>query len=515
MRAAACAALLISSLAAGAARAATNFEIDEYRVVGNTVLNEDTIDDTLYPFLGPGRTAADVEHARQALSNLYTARGYNTVFAQVPRQRVTDGVIVIEVVERHIGRLRVTGSRYFSPDTIRAQAPSLAPGSVPNIAAIKRDILALNQWPDRTITPVLKAGSTVDTVDVDLQVQDKAPVHASLEWNDRQSYHTTRTRLQGSVSYDNLWQRGDSLSASFLVAPMRVKDANVFTAAYQYRIPNSDDTLTLSYLHSGSHVATLGTSSVVGRGYDVGLLYGIPLRASGTFTDQISAGLDFKRFAQIIPGDLAGNNTPITYVPASLAYQAIWTTKTTTTTLAPSVVAGIAPLSNDAAKFSVGRDGANPDFIYFRLDGTRTQPMVAGTQLYLRVAGQQAMEPLVSNEQLALGGADTARGYLESEVLGDYGVFDQIEWRSPRLSLPRWAIDQYRGFLFYDTGKVWTRDTLPGEPAAIGLESAGFGLRANFATYLSAETDFARVLVSGPYTRAGTERFLFRLIGGF
>lgn len=128
----------------GVVRAATSFEIDEYRVEGNTVLDDDTINDALYPFLGPDRTAADVEKARAALTALYAARGYSTVFAQVPRQKVTDGVIVINVVERHVGRLRITGSHYFALDKIRQQAPSLAEGVVPNIADIKRDIIALN-----------------------------------------------------------------------------------------------------------------------------------------------------------------------------------------------------------------------------------------------------------------------------------------------------------------------------------------------------------------------------------
>jgi len=506
--------LVMIGFASVSARAAS-FEVDEYRVEGNTVLPEETIDDALYPFLGPDRTAADVEKARQALSALYTAKGYSTVFAQVPRQKVTDGVIVIEVVERHIGRLRVTGAHYFAPDTIRSQAPSLAPGSVPNMADIKRDLLALNQWPDRTVTPVLKAGSTADTVDVELQVQDKPPLHASLEVNDRQSYHTTRTRLQGSVSYDNLWQRGDAVSASFEVAPVRVKDSNVFTAAYQYRLPGSDQTLTLSYLHSGSHVATLGTSSVVGRGYDVGLRYAIPLNETANFSDNFSAGIDFKRFAQITPGEVAETNTPITYVPLSLAYQAIWTTKTTTTIVSPSITTGLAALSNNEKQFSIGRNGAYPDFLYLRLDASHSRPLIFGTDLYVHVEGQEAMEPLVSNEQFGIGGADTIRGYLESEVLGDYGVYDQIEWRSPKLTLPKFGIDQYRVFTFYDTGEVWTRDPLAAERATTGLASAGIGLRAQLLTYLSAELDGAQVLVSGPYTKAGSQRFLFRLIGGF
>jgi hypothetical protein len=45
------------------------------------------------------------------------------------------------------------------PSQIRRHAPSLAPGTVPTFNDVQRDIAALNQLPDRTITPVLKAGA--------------------------------------------------------------------------------------------------------------------------------------------------------------------------------------------------------------------------------------------------------------------------------------------------------------------------------------------------------------------
>jgi hemolysin activation/secretion protein len=296
---------------------------------------------------------------------------------------------------------------------------------------------------------------------------------------------------------------------------MRVKDSSLFTAAYMYRIPDSDRTLTLSYLHSGSHIATVGTSSVVGRGYDVGLRYEIPLRASGSFSDSISTGIDYKRFAQITPGDLAENNTPIIYVPANLAYQAAWTGKEVTTTLSPSVVAGLAPFSDSSKLFGIGRADAYSNFFYLRLDATQLRPLFGGTQLYVHVAGQEAMEPLVSNEQIGIGGADTVRGYLESEALGDWGAYDQVEWRSMKLSVPKWGISQYRVFAFFDSGEVWTRDPLPGEHPSTGLESTGVGMRASMSKYVSAEVEGGQTLVAGANTRAGGRRFLFRLVGGF
>jgi hemolysin activation/secretion protein len=90
---------------------------------------------------------------------------------------------------------------------------------VPDFNAVTKDIVGLNQWPDRRVTPALRACVTPGTVDVDLNVEDKAPFHGSLELNNRRSPNTTGSRLIGTARYDNLWQLGHSFSFTYQVAP--------------------------------------------------------------------------------------------------------------------------------------------------------------------------------------------------------------------------------------------------------------------------------------------------------
>src|SRR5262249_22649372 len=146
-------------------------------------------------------------------------------------------------------------------------APSVAEGTVPNFNEIVRDVYLLNQLPDRRVTPSLRAGAVPGTVDVDLNVQDHLPLHGSLELNNRYSANTVPARLNGSLHYDNLWQKGHSLSLSFQVAPQRLEDAMVFSASYLARLP---DAPWLSFTFNGvlqnSDVSTLGGAAVQGRG---------------------------------------------------------------------------------------------------------------------------------------------------------------------------------------------------------------------------------------------------------
>ena len=138
----------------------------------------------MYPFLGPGRTPDDVEKARAALEKVYHDKGYTTVSVQIPQQQGRGGVVFLEVAENKVGRLRVKGSRYFSLDAIKKAVPSLAEGKVPNSNDLTREFLALNQWPDRSVTMTpdsIRPGVEPGTVDVDLIVKDTFPCTAA--WN--------------------------------------------------------------------------------------------------------------------------------------------------------------------------------------------------------------------------------------------------------------------------------------------------------------------------------------------
>ena len=137
--------------------------IREYRVLGAHRLPDIEVQDAVYPFLGPGRTERDVEQARAALEKAYYEKGFQTVSVEVPPQQASRGIVVLQVVEAKVGRLRVHGSRYFSLAAIKKRAPSISAGNVPNFNEITRDIVALNQFTDRRVTPTLRPGKNLQS----------------------------------------------------------------------------------------------------------------------------------------------------------------------------------------------------------------------------------------------------------------------------------------------------------------------------------------------------------------
>jgi hemolysin activation/secretion protein len=218
---------LVSGFTSAQSSSSQTLDVWEFVVDGNTVLDDETIESTLAPFMGPSRTAGDVDKARSALEDCYRDKGYRTVAVTIPQQKAADGVVLLKVQESRVGHLKVIGSKYHSLDRIVESAPSLAEGKVPDFKAVQNDLVTLNQQADRRVTPALKAGARPGTVDVDLVVEDSLPLHGALELNNRYSQDTSKLRSLASLSYDNLLQRGHSLSLSFQTAPQNPDDAKV------------------------------------------------------------------------------------------------------------------------------------------------------------------------------------------------------------------------------------------------------------------------------------------------
>ena len=205
--------------------------IKEFRVIGSHQLGRAEIEKAVYPFMGPERTPDDVEQARAALEKAFQDKGFQTVSVQIPQQSGKRGIVFLAVTEAKVGRLNVEGARFFTLDAIKKKVPSLKPGTVPNFNQVSSEILALNQWSDRQVTPTLTPGFEPGTVDVNLKVKDTLPWHGSAEFNNRYSPNTVPYRVNLASSYDNLWQLGHSIGASLQEAPQNTAEAlnwNVF-----------------------------------------------------------------------------------------------------------------------------------------------------------------------------------------------------------------------------------------------------------------------------------------------
>lgn len=500
--------------AAPAEQAAPRFDIMEYAVEGNTLLERKRIERVVYQHLGPHKNIDDVEQARLALEQAYRDAGYQTVFVDIPEQDVRAGVVRLQVTEGRIERLRVTGSRYYSLGKITAEVPSLAAGGIPQMAQVQAELEQVNRVsPDRRITPVLRAGRTPGMVEVELKVQDELPLHGSLEVNNRNSVDTTSTRLLGSLRYDNLWQRYHSASVQYQTAPENTDEVKVLAGTYVMPFIDAASRLAFYAVKSESDVATVSDLSVIGDGNIYGVRAVFPFPAQDDFFHSLTLGADYKDFNESVTLQGADTlNTPISYLPFSARYEAMWRDGGTRTRLGVGATLSLRGVGNEQQEFEDKRFRARSNFLHLNASFSHSRELPRGFSVEGRVEGQLADSPLISNEQFAAGGADSVRGYYESQALGDDGVVGTLELQTPDLVRAGWKWpDRAQALAFVDGAKLRVREPLPGQDSDYALSSAGVGVRFTAWSHWLGNLDVAWPFQDDGDIRSGEERLHFRM----
>jgi len=517
--------LTATAVPAESAKAEQPFDVMEYRVIGNTVLGGRDIEGLLYPLLGPNKTIKDVE-------TLYHDRGYGTVFVDIPPQTVSDGLVRLRVTEGRVEREQISGAHYSPERDVAAALPAAKPGTVLHLSKLQEELAAVNaQTPDRSVVPVLKAGSEPGTVDLSLQINDHLPLHGSLELNNQASVDTRSLRSIASLSYGDMFGRLDSFSFQYQTTPQQLDQVRVFAANYVWHPLASGLQPSLQYVNSNSNVAAVGTLGVLGIGEITGLRLAYPFLADAGSNQSVTFGVDYKHFRNLINQNATtADDTPISYLNLSFAYAGLWRSDWLTTTFSTTANAGPRDIVNNQNAFANDRYQARDNYFYLRSDLAFDIKLPAGFHLRLRSAGQAAAEPLITNENFSIAGADGVRGYLESEVLGDKGIKETAQ-----ITSPGWQVhDRIIGdaYAFFDEGRTWVLDSLACEPTGTGihLRSVGGGFDLLPGQKITGSVTWAKALdsatilantaasgcpASGPATLAGQSRVLFLLRGTF
>ena len=480
--------------------AAPAFDVLEFQIEGNTALPVQVVEQAVTPHLGPQRGMAGVEAARAALDQAYQQAGWLSVVVDIPEQRVDGGVVRLRVIEGSVAQLRVTGARYFSQGWIRDKVPALASGNVPNFNDVQTQLAELNRRAERRVQPLLRPGQVPGTLDAELRVEDRLPLGASLELSNRHAANTVPWRLTAHLHYDNLFQREHSLGLTAITAPEDTRQARVLVL--NYSVPAGDGGSWSAYaVASDSLVEPLG-ASVIGQGSTLGLRRTLPLPAVGRLGHSLTLGLDYKHLKQ---RTVAGNDvisSPLRYLPLLADWSGALVGPTATTQLKLSLAwasrallrrtVDCAGLPTD--QFECAQRHADGSFVVLRADLRHDGRLpAAGWTWQGRLALQRASGPLVSGEQYALGGADTVRGYRESEAAGDQAWLGSLSLRSPNQAsaLDLGALRELVASAYLDAGQVELLDPAVGQTRYTDLYSAGLGLKLRLGEQLDSTLDLA------------------------
>jgi hemolysin activation/secretion protein len=508
--------------AAQAEQPAATFDLMELRVKGNTTLDKQTIEKVVYPFLGKQKTINTIEQARAALENLYHSKGYQTIAVDIPEQNVERGLVYLQVAEGKVSRLRVTNSRYFSLGAIKEKVPELAEGGVPNMPVMQQQLAALaKESPDRTITPVLRAGDTPGTLEVDLQVKDQLPLHGKFELNGRNTSTTDRLRAIASLHYDNLWQKLHSASIMYQTSPENFSQVDVVVGSYVMPVIDANKRLAMFVVNSSSNTVTnAGALAVVGAGTIYGLRFVDPIITSvKNYYQTFTAGVSFKDFQQNLNGQSVGalfQKTPISYLPFLLGYSGNYQGADAQFSFNVNANFSLRNIGNTESQFVNSRYNARSDYAYLNGGTNIKYNLPYGMSLENRINGQVADMPLIPNEQFSMGGMLSVRGYYETQVLADNGAQTSLELYSPKIGVVDDAeYNKLRGLIFVDGGKGWLLNPVNGAQSEFNLLSAGSGFRMQLWKTLTANFDVAVPFTNQTRVEKGNPRIHFQVFTEF
>jgi hemolysin activation/secretion protein len=219
----------------------------DIRVTDSTVFSVAALAAVTAPYANRELTMEDVEALRLAMTRLYVDRGYVTSGVIIPDQTVTEGVIMLRVIEGELSRIEVAGNHWFRSGYIHRRL-ALGAATPMQIAALQQRLQLLQQ--DERLERLhaeLRPSVRLGESELHVQVVERLPFHIALECNNHQAPTVGAERGLMTVAHQNLTGHGDVLSVAF----GRSGGTDVqLDAGYTLTLTARDLTVSLRYRHN-------------------------------------------------------------------------------------------------------------------------------------------------------------------------------------------------------------------------------------------------------------------------
>lgn len=477
--------LVVPNTEQAAATGGPKIEVRRFQLDGVTASNAEALQPLLKPYIGTGKSLADLESAARAVENELRRRGRFLAQVIVPAQRMVDGVVELQVFEGRLGNVNVD----VQPDARISR--SLVDSTVEPLQGnppIERDLidgslLRLGDLRGIAVHSVLKPGEEPGTADLDINVDKSRRYATEVEYDNGGSVYTGRDRFYANVDLFDLAGRGDVtslrgqvssgtryLQGSWLV-PINGLGTRVGPVAgwlsYDLGTPQFDP---LDAQGSARWLAFQLQQPLI-RSQD----HNLYLQASigeRRFEDEVRAlGLDeHKRVDGYGSIGLSGQLRD--------SYGGVNNYSATVSSGRLGIDDPLAAQADEQSYRTAGR------YTVYSLAFSRLQTLTARDSLLVGTTAQFASRNLDSSEKFSLGGMNEVRGYPDSDTPSDEAITATWEYR--RL-LGLGLNGRWTGSLFGDYGFGGLhKDPLATDPDNTrNIHSHGVGLEYGNDTGLS------------------------------
>ena len=474
-------------------------------VVGTRALPAAAFASAIQSYVGRPLERSDLVRLAGDVAAVARARGYGLATAWIPAQDVADGVLVVEVEEGRIDAVEASGP---AADQVEQRLAGVVGDRPVRTSELERALLLAGDVPGLWVGEarlVRRAGRNVLTVATRLQ---RVSGRATLDNWGTDTIGPVRARV--GVDFNSLLLRGDQLSVGGGVTPFEPGELQIVDL--RYRLP------------VGRAGTMIGVGGYVGRTRSGGDLRDRDLGGdSSEFDLDLTHPLARTRAGSLwLNGRLALRNSELDEAGRPIRDDRL-------VTASAGLYATGRPLGGRGRGRLTGVQGldllgatARGDPLASRRDagGVFTKleawadwvrPLGSGFSLELATRAQISNRPLLSSEEIGLGGRQFLRAFDYREASGDEGAAGSAELRFDLRDLPSPA-RRAQFYAYLDGGRV--RDIGTGRGFE-ELASAGGGVRLFLRHGFEAGVEVGVPLTRGLFDREPDPRVSFSLSADF
>lgn len=409
------------------------FTVRHILIKNSTLISEKQKRTFIRPYINRCLNLTEINALVHAISDWYMQRGYITSRAFLTEQDLTQGELVIPVLEGRLDSIRLDGAH---ARILQTTFPGME-GGILNLRDIEQGMEQINRVQNTPaqieILPSPKAGYSV----VNLATVSQFPLSPSLSFDNSGQKSTGVGQINGALTGNNLLGIADKwfVSGGRSSAFSQWRDAQNLQAGVS--VPYGYGLLDYTYSWSSYH------SSFENNGY-TWLSNGdnIAHRLNGSWV--LFRNGDIKTGVQLGLNHYSNHNylnstllqtssRKITSLQAGIAH----TQKIAggVATLNPMFSRGMPWLNAESDR---GKNGDLPkaEFRKWSLSGSYQRPLTARVWWLSSFYGQWSPDRLYGSERLTLGGESSVRGFKEQYLSGDAGGYLRNEVNVSLMTLP-------------------------------------------------------------------------------
>jgi hemolysin activation/secretion protein len=474
------------------------------RVIGAGRVSTSAFAPAIEPYLGRPLEHADLVRLATDVARVLRNAGFGLATAWVPAQDLANGVLTVEVDEGRIGEIRATGP---GARLVEQRLNDVIGGQAVRTAELERQLLLVGDMAGLWVGDarlLRENGRNVLTLSTRY---DRSQVRVQID-----NWGTSRVgpiRAWTEAAAHGLVRPGDSLRVGAAFTPLDPQEFQFFEGFYRLPVGAGGTTIGAGGYVGRTRSEEVGSDTFEGDSSEITFEVAHPLTRSRARSLWLTGRVEIRDSELQRAGSLIRDDRIVSASAALYGWERIGNGRIRGRL---SLIQGLDLFdATDIGDPLASRADASGVFTKMEVWAEYWRSLGGGFSMELSARSQAADGPLLSSEEMGLGGPQFLRAFDYREVSGDEGSAASAELRFDIKDVAR-PISNVQLYAYADGGIV--RD-LGFNRDRDGLASAGGGIRFSLRSGIEAGVELGVPLTDGAFDADPDPRFSFTISARF